>query len=218
MEQNLEQLIMKLVKEELSQSAKGIVQQPEVITVPIGVSARHLHLSQEHLEVLFGKGAVLHPKKELMGGQYAAEERVTVVGTNLRVIENVRVLGPIRKETQIELSKTDAVKLAVAAPIRESGKIKGSAAITLVGPKGAVYLNEGCIIAKRHIHMNNEDAKLFGLHDNQVVSVEIGDDRQGVLNHVQVRVDPSYTLEMHIDTDEANALGVSCKSVARIIK
>lgn len=208
-QKELEKLIMELVREELKEDEK-------VITVPIGVSARHLHVTQEHLEILFGKGAVLHPKKELMGGQYAAEERVTIVGTNLRVLENVRILGPVRKETQVELSKTDAVKLGIAPPIRESGNIKGSAPITLVGPKGAVYLNEGCIIAKRHIHMNNQDAKLFGLHDNQVVSVTIGEERQGVLNHVQVRVHPSFTLEMHIDTDEANALGVNCKSAAYI--
>ena len=205
----LEVLIRELVQKELHEE--------KIITVPIGVSARHLHLTQEHLEILFGKGATLHPKKELMGGQYAADERVTIVGTNLRVIENVRVLGPLRKETQVELAKTDAVKLGIAPPIRESGNIKGSAPITLVGPKGTVHLSEGCIIAKRHIHMDDEDAKLFGLYDNQMVSVQIGEEREGILNHVQIRVHPSFTLEMHIDTDEANALGVSCKSVARII-
>lgn len=207
--ERLEKLIRELVQKEL--------QEEKMITVPIGVSARHLHLTQEHLEVLFGKGAQLHPKKELMGGQYAADERVTIVGTNLRVIENVRVLGPLRKETQVELAKTDAVKLGIAPPIRESGNIKASAPITLVGPKGAVHLTEGCIIAKRHIHMNNKDAQSFGLRDNQTVSVVIGEEREGILNQVQIRVHPSFTLEMHIDTDEANALGVSCKSVARIM-
>lgn len=212
--QALEALIKELVQKEIGQKE---VPEEKIITVPIGVSARHLHLTQAHLEILFGEGAQLHPKKELMGGQYAADERVTLVGTNLRVIENVRVLGPLRKETQVELAKTDAIKLGIAPPVRESGQIQGSTPITLVGPKGAVYLSEGCIIAKRHIHMNTEDAQLFGLHDNQHVSVQIGEEREGVLNHVQVRVDPSYTLEMHIDTDEANALGVSCKSVARII-
>ena len=208
----LETLIAKLVKEELDKEPVE-----KVITVPIGVSARHLHVTQEHLEILFGKGAKLHPKKELMGGQYAAEERVTIIGTNLRVLENVRILGPVRKETQVEISKTDAVKLGVAAPIRESGNIKGSAPVTIVGPKGAVYLEEGCIIAKRHIHMDEQDAALFGVHDNQVISVRIGEERQGVLNHVQIRVHPSFTLEMHIDTAEANALGVNCKSAAYII-
>lgn len=195
----------------------GNCNEGKIIAVPIGVSARHLHLTKEHLEILFGKGAELHPMKTLMGGQYAAEERVTIVGTNLRVIENVRVLGPLRKETQVELAKTDSVKLGIAPPIRESGNIKSSAPITLVGPKGAVHLTEGCIIAKRHIHMNPEDAKSFGLYDNQIVSIRIGEEREGILNHVQIRVDPSFTLEMHIDTDEANALGVDCKSAAYIM-
>lgn len=205
----LEEMIRDLVKGELASK--------KVITVPIGVSARHLHVTQEHLEILFGKGAVLHPKKELMGGQYAAEERVTIVGINMRLIENVRILGPVRRATQIEVSKTDAVKLGLSVPIRESGDVKGSAPITLVGPKGVVQLEEGCIIAKRHIHMSDEDAKIFRLHDNQIVQVEVGEERSGVLNHVQIRVDPSFTLEMHIDTDEANALGVSCKNTVRII-
>lgn len=142
----LEELIKNLVKQELYTE--------KIITVPIGVSARHLHVTQEHLEILFGKGAVLHPMKELMGGQYAAEERVTIVGTNMRLIENIRILGPVRRATQVEVSKTDAVKLGLSVPIRESGDVKGSAPITLVGPKGVVQLVEGCIIAKRHIHMN----------------------------------------------------------------
>ncbi|MGL4737027.1 MAG: phosphate propanoyltransferase [Cellulosilyticaceae bacterium] len=208
--QALETLIRTLVEKEL--------QEHQTMTVPIGVSARHLHLTQEHLEILFGEGAQLHPKKELMGGQYAADERVTIVGANLKVVENVRVLGPLRKATQVELAKTDAVKLGIAPPVRESGQLEGSAPITLVGPKGAVYLAEGCIVAKRHIHMNPEDAQRFGLRDNQIVSVQVGEEREGIFNQVQVRIDPSFTLEMHIDTDEANALGVRCKSVARIIK
>lgn len=190
----------------------------QFIGVPIGVSARHIHLTNEHVEILFGKGAILHPNKTLMGGQFACEERVTLVGTNLRVIENVRVLGPTRKATQVELAKTDAVKLGLRPPIRESGNIVNSSPITLVGPCGAIHLQEGCIVAKRHIHVSDEDAKLFGLYDNQVVSVCIGDEREGILNHVQIRVDPSFTLEMHIDTDEANALGVNCKSMAYIIR
>lgn len=189
-----------------------------VITVPIGVSARHIHVTKAHLEVLFGPGAELHPVKTLMGGQYAAKECITLVGTNLRVIENVRILGPVRKETQIELAKTDAIRLGINPPLRESGKIKGSVPITIVGPKGALYLEEGCIIAKRHIHMNEKDAALFGLTDNQQVSVKVNSERKGILEEVQVRVDKTYTLEMHIDTDEANALGISSKDVVRIIK
>ncbi len=219
-EQALQQLIIEAVQKELNRSgAKSTApMQKSKHVVPIGVSARHLHVTQEHLETLFGKGATLHPKKELMGGQYAANECVTLVGINLRVIENVRILGPVRKETQVELAKTDAIRLGINPPIRESGNINKSAPITIVGPKGALYLNAGCIIAKRHIHMNDQDAAQFGLVDNEVVAVEIGEERKGRFENVQVRVHPSFTLEMHIDTDEANALGVKCKEKAIIIK
>lgn len=228
-EQALHKLIIEAVQKELSKgSVKNIApshtthyvaeKHEKKQVVPVGVSARHLHVTQEHLETLFGKGAILHPKKELMGGQYAANECVTLVGLNLRVIENVRILGPVRKETQVELAKTDAIRLGINPPIRESGKIKGSAPITIVGPKGALYLEEGCIIAKRHIHMSDEDAKGFGLIDNEIVAVEIGEERKGRLENVQVRVHPSFTLEMHIDTDEANALGIKCNEPAIIRK
>ena len=222
-EQALQQLIMQAVQKELNKG--GVQVAPPVISatpakqvVPIGVSARHLHVTQEHLEILFGAGATLHPKKELMGGQYAANECVTIVGINLRVIENVRILGPVRKETQVELAKTDAIRLGINPPIRESGSIKGSAPITIVGPKGALYLNEGCIVAKRHIHMSDKDALAFGVTDNEIVAVEIGEERKGRFENVQVRVHPTFTLEMHIDTDEANALGVKCNEVATLIK
>lgn len=216
----LQQLIMKAVQKELNKgNTRSITLTPKPQhVVPIGVSARHLHVTQEHLEILFGEGAVLHPKKELMGGQYAANECVTLVGINLRVIENVRILGPVRKETQVELAKTDAIRLGINPPIRESGKIKDSAPITIVGPKGALYLEEGCIVAKRHIHMSDKDAEVFGLVDNEIVAVEIGEERKGRFENVQVRVHPSFTLEMHIDTDEANALGVKGSQTAVIIK
>ena len=206
----LEEMIRKVVeKETLRYFTNGI---------PIGVSARHVHLSQEHLEVLFGKGAELHPRKELMGGQYAAEECVTLVGTNLRVIENVRILGPVRKSTQVEVSKTDSIRLGIRPPVRESGDTASSAPITLVGPKGALFLEEGCIVAKRHIHMSTNDAVQYGVTDNQIVAVQLGKQRQGILENVQVRVDPTFTLEMHIDTDEANAMDVKCNDMATIIR
>ena len=185
--------------------------------VPVGVSARHVHLTQEHVDVLFGKGYQLHKKKELMGGQYAAEECVTIVGLKLRAIENVRVLGPCRRSSQVEISSTDALKLGVKAPIRESGNIKGSAPIALVGPKGAVYLTEGCIVAKRHIHMSPADAEAAGVKDGDVVSVKADGERGTVFNHVQIRVDKTFTLEMHIDTDEANAAKIATGGIVRIL-
>ena len=186
--------------------------------VPIGVSARHIHLTQEHVEVLFGKGYQLTKKKELMGGQFASNETVTIVGIKLRAIENVRVLGPVRSKSQVEISATDSIRLGVKAPIRESGNIAGSAPIAVVGPKGVIYLNEGCIIAKRHIHMPPKDAAAAGVHDGDVVSVKADNERGTIFNHVQIRVDESFTLEMHIDTDEANASKIATGDTVRIIK
>lgn len=212
---SLESIIREAVLKELHQDC---LEEQGTKGIKIGVSARHLHVTKEHLEVLFGADAVLTFKKELMGGQFAANERVTLVGTNLRVIENVRILGPIRSMTQVELSKTDARKLGLAAPIRPSGNIAGSSPITIVGPKGAIHLKEGCIIAQRHIHMNLDDAKNLSVKDQEVVSVKVeNNDREGILKHVLVRVDESYTLEMHIDTDEANGLSIKTGDEITII-
>ncbi len=184
--------------------------------VPVGVSARHVHLTQEHVEALFGEGYQLTKKKELMGGQYASNETVTIVGIKLRAIENVRILGPVRSKSQVEVSATDAIRLGVKAPIRESGNIAGSAPIAVVGPKGVIYLKEGCIIAKRHIHMAPKDASAAGVHGD-IVSVKADNERGTVFNHVQIRVDDSFTLEMHIDTDEANAAKIATGDTVRIM-
>lgn len=185
--------------------------------VPVGVSARHVHLTQEHVEALFGEGYQFTKKKELMGGQYASNETVTIVGIKLRAIENVRILGPVRSKSQVEVSATDAIRLGVKAPIRESGNIAGSAPIAVVGPKGVIYLKEGCIIAKRHIHMAPKDASAAGVHDGDIVSVKADNERGTVFNHVQIRVDDSFTLEMHIDTDEANAAKIATGDTVRIM-
>lgn len=206
----LVQLITEAIREKLSLDEK--------LLVPVGVSARHVHVCREHLDILFGKGYELTKKKDLMGGQFAAEECVTVVGAKLSSIEKVRILGPLRAESQVEVSKTDAIKLGLNAPVRESGKIKGSAPITLVGPKGSVTLAEGCIVAKRHIHMSPEEALKFGLKDNSVVDVKIPGERGGIMSGVQVRVHSTYTLEMHIDTDEANSFGIPCGAKLEVVK
>ena len=186
--------------------------------VPIGVSARHIHLTQADVETLFGKGYQLTKKKELMGGQFASNELVTIVGLKLRAIENVRILGPVRKASQVEISATDAIKLGIKAPIRESGKIEGSAPIAIVGPCGVIYLKEGCIIASRHSHMSPADAKEAGVKNGDVVSVKVENERATTYNNVLIRVDPTFTLEMHIDTDEANAAKISTGMKAEIIK
>ena len=185
--------------------------------IPVGVSARHVHLTQQHVEMIFGSGYQLTHKKTLMGGQFAANEQVTIVGTKLRAIENVRILGPVRSASQVEISRTDAFKLGISAPLRESGDTDGSAAIAIVGPKGAIYLEEGCIVAKRHIHMSPADAQAAGVKDKENISVQAESERATVFENVRVRVDNSFTLEMHIDTDEANASGIKTGDLVRIV-
>lgn len=210
---NVEQITRMVLK--AIESAKG---NEAKMNVPVGVSARHIHLTQQDVEKLFGEGYQLTKKKELMGGQFAANEQCTVVGLKLRAIENVRILGPVRKQSQVEISATDARTLGVNAPLRESGDVKGSAPIALVGPKGVVYLEEGCIVAARHIHMTPTQAASASLRDGDYVSVRMGNERGAVLDHVKIRVDESFSLEMHIDTDEANACQVKQGDFATIIR
>ncbi len=189
-------------------------------TVPVGISNRHIHLSAADVETLFGKGYELQPMKDLsQPGQYACKEQLTIVGPSMRAIEKVRVLGPVRKATQVEISRTDAYTLKVKAPVRESGKIDGSAAVTIIGPKGVVHINEGCIIANRHIHMSLEDGAAFGVKDNEYVDVEVvGAERRTKWFDVQVRVHKDFRLEMHVDTDDANAVGIGNGGKVRIVR
>ena len=187
--------------------------------VLVETSARHLHVSQKDLEILFGEGYTLTPKKDLsQPGQFACEERVDVVGPK-KTIPGVSILGPVRPDTQVELSLTDARSIGVAAPIRESGDIAASGACKLVGPKGEVEIAEGVIAAKRHIHMTPEDAEVFGVKDKDEVSVRIDNNGRGlVFDEVVVRVSPSYALAMHIDTDESNAACVAPGTMGTVIK
>ena len=188
-------------------------------TVPVGVSNRHIHLSTEDLETLFGKGYELTPIKDLsQPGQFACKELLTIVGPSLRPIENVRVLGPVRKSSQVEISRTDSFTLKVKPPVRESGDIAGSAPITIIGPKGVVTLKEGCIIANRHIHMSLEEGSAFGLRDGDYVDVDVCGERKTRFYDVQVRVHKDFRLEMHIDTDDANAAGIGNGAKVKIVK
>lgn len=186
--------------------------------VLIETSARHLHVSKEDLETLFGEGYQLTEKKALsQPGQFACEERVQVVGPKSSFAA-VSILGPTRNATQVELSATDARSIGITAPIRESGDVAGSGACKLVGPKGEVELKEGVIVAKRHIHATPEDAEKYNLKDNQVVSVKVETDgRSLIFGDVVVRVSPSYSLAMHIDTDEANAASTTPGLIGEII-
>lgn len=176
-------------------------------TVMVETSARHVHVTEETLEILFGKGYQLTKKKDFsQPGQFACEERVQVIGPK-NSFPAVSILGPTRPADQVELSASDARSIGVAAPVRESGDIAGSGACKLVGPKGEVELKEGVIVAKRHIHMTPEDAENYGVKDKQVVSVKIDSpERSLVFGDVVVRVSPKFKLAMHIDTDESNAV------------
>lgn len=185
--------------------------------VLVETSARHIHLSQEHVDILFGAGHQLTHKKDLsQPGQFACEERVTVVGPK-RELKNVSILGPVRKESQVELSATDARSIGLNAPVRESGVLEGSAPCKLVGPAGEVELEYGVIVAKRHIHITPEDAQAFGVSDKEIVKVKVDSDgRSLIFDDVVVRVSASYATAMHIDTDEANACGGA--TVGEIVK
>lgn len=176
--------------------------------VLVEVSARHVHVTDETLEVLFGKGHTLTPKKDLsQPGQFACEERITVVGPK-KELANVSILGPVRSANQVELSATDARSIGLAAPVRESGDINGSAGCKLVGPCGEVEISEGVIVAKRHIHMTVADAEKYGIKDKQIVKVEVkSEGRSLVFGDVVARVSDKFALAMHIDTDEGNAAG-----------
>lgn len=188
--------------------------------VLVETSARHLHVTQEVLETLFGKGYELTKKKDLsQPGQYACAERVDVVGPK-KTLAGVSILGPVRPETQVELSLTDARSIGVAAPVRESGDIAGSGACKLVGPCGEVEISEGVIAAKRHIHMTTADAERMGLTDKQIVSVQVacGNGRDLTFGDVVVRVSDKYALAMHIDTDESNAGCIAPNAMGTIIK
>ncbi len=185
----------------------------------VEISARHVHVCKETLETLFGAGYELTPKKDLsQPGQFACEERVTVVGPK-KELAGVSILGPCRPADQVELSATDARSIGVKAPIRESGDVAGSGACKLVGPCGEVELSEGVIVAKRHIHMTPEDAEALGVKDAEVVDVKVATDgRSLVYGDTVVRVSPKYALAMHVDTDEANAAAIPGSCMATIVK
>ncbi len=185
----------------------------------VETSARHVHLTQEHLEILFGNGYELTKKKSLsQPGQYACEERVTVVGSKGE-FKGISILGPVRKATQIELSATDARSIGIAAPLRESGDVAGSGACKIIGPAGEIEITEGVIVAKRHIHATPAEAEKLGVKDGEVVSVKIDTDgRSLIFGDVVVRVNENYALAMHIDTDESNAASCSREQFGEIIK
>ncbi len=185
--------------------------------VPIGVSARHIHLSKEHIAMLFGAGYELKEMKALsQPGQYAAEETVAVVGPKGR-FDKVRILGPARSKSQLEISRTDAFALGVNAPVRESGHTEGTPGIKVIGPAGEVELEEGVIVAARHIHFHTDDAAKWGIADKQELTVRFEGERGVTFEHVIARVSDQFALDMHIDTDEANAAGIKTGDIGVIL-
>lgn len=186
-------------------------------TIPVGISNRHIHLSQEDLNTLFGTGYELNKIKDLkQPGQYAAKEVVTIAGPK-GSIQNVRILGPVRGVTQVEISQTDSFALGIKCPVRESGDIKGSGSVCVIGPKGSVILKENVIIAKRHIHMNENDANVLNVQNGQLVNVITSGDRSAIFTDVLVRVDKNFELECHLDTDEANACCLGREATVKIV-
>ena len=194
---------------------KATLKQPRQI--PIAASNRHIHLSPEHVDRLFGKGHQLNKLKDLsQPNQFAAKETVTLIGPKGK-IQNVRVLGPARGSTQVEVSLFDGFTLGVKPPIRNSGDIKGSEAITIQGPRGQVTINEGLICAARHIHMHTSDGESFGVSDGDRVQVKVEGERGVIFSNVLIRVSPKYKLEMHIDIDEANAANIKNGQIGEIV-
>ena len=211
-----EAMIAELVSRVVGEMRARVEDGPDI---PIGVSNRHIHLTKEDVETLFGEGYELEKIKDLkQPGQYACRETLTIIGPSMRPIEGVRVLGPVRRASQVEISKTDSFQLKVKPPVRESGDLEGSAPITIIGPRGIVTLKEGCIIANRHIHMGLADAARYGVVDGDYVTVDAVGTKRTRWYDVQVRVSADFTLEMHVDTDDANASGIGNGTLVSIVK
>jgi putative phosphotransacetylase len=189
----------------------------KLVSVPVGVSSRHLHVTRETLDVLYGDGYQLRPMKDIsQPGQFASYETVDLV-TAKNTFRNVRILGPERKQTQIELSLTDAFELGIKPPVRTSGDLQGTPGITIVGPKGSVALDEGVIIVARHIHMTPADAARVGATDHQIVKVLCEGERGLIFDHVLVRVSEKSKYELHVDTDEGNAAMLKTGELVQIM-
>lgn len=209
------ELVKKIVAE-----MEGAPAPADDTAIPVGISNRHIHLTAADVETLFGPGYTLTPLKDLsQPGQYACKETLTLVGPSMRAIEGVRVLGPVRKASQVEISATDSYQLKVNPPVRESGDTAGSAPITVIGPKGVLTLKEGCIIANRHIHMSEDDAARFGVKDGDYIDVDVtSGTRRTRWYDVQIRVSKDFRLEMHVDTDDANSAGIKNGSTVTVVK
>ncbi|MDD2350498.1 MAG: phosphate propanoyltransferase [Synergistaceae bacterium] len=195
-----------------------LIRLPRFLKIPVEASGRHVHLKREHVDLLFGKGYELTPRRDLsQPGQYLCEERLTLK-TDKGILRNVAILGPVRKDTQVELSLTDAMSIGVDAPVKESGDIKGSASITIISDLGEVNIREGVIVAMRHLHTTPKDAVLLSVKDQDLISIRIDGLRPVIFEDVLVRVNEKYSTAVHIDYDEANACGYIPGTTASIVK
>lgn len=186
--------------------------------VPVSVSVRHIHLCREHLDILYGKGFDLEPRNPLyQPSEYAAKQTVTLVGPRMRCLGDVRVLGPLRKATQVEVSRTDSIYLGVDPPVKPSGNHEGSERLILVGQVGVVHLERGVIQANRHLHLSTASAEKWGLKDNQIIQVRIQTAKKTIFEDVQLRVNKAFLDEMHLDTDDGNAAGLRGGEMAEIL-
>ncbi|MGH4120543.1 phosphate propanoyltransferase [Clostridium sp.] len=207
--------VLKLLLETVQANDSSTEVKEDIYEIPVGVSNRHIHLSQADLKGLFGDGYQLTKSKDLsQPGQYACKETVTICGPK-GAIEKVRILGPVRSKTQVEVLTGDSFKLGTVSQARLSGDLQGTPGITLIGPKGSVQTTEGLIVAQRHIHMTLKDAQGLGVHDGQMVSIQINGERGGTYNNVAVRANEASSLECHLDTEEANAMNLN--SLSKII-
>lgn len=185
--------------------------------IPVALSARHIHIKKEDFYKLFGSESELNPINPLsQPKEFASQETVDLIGSN-RAIYGVRILGPFRKKTQVEISRSDGYVLGINPPTRQSGHLEGTPGIHMMGPKGAIMLKEGVIFAARHLHMSPDDTRRLNITDKQIVAVKFSGKRAGILDEVMVRVHPDYVLEMHLDLDEGNALALNTGDIGTLI-
>jgi len=216
-EQDYKKLV-EMITETIYKEIKTKEESSNLFSIPVEISNHHVHLTRDYLDVLYGKGYELTKLRDLsQPGEFASNERLIVVGANMRVIEKVRILGPLREYTQAELSITDGYFLGLDLPTRISGDIKGSPPITIIGPKGVLTLSEGAIRAARHIHMTPKDAEFYGVKDKDRVNVEVSEEHGVIYKDVVIRVSQKSKLALHLDTDEANAGNLKGSGLARIL-
>ena len=212
------EVLLKLLLEAVKDKENKSAIQEDASGIPVGISNRHVHLSQKDMDVLFGKDYSLTKLKDLsQPGQYACKETVTICGPK-GAIEKIRILGPTRSKTQVEVLMGDCIKLGAVQHVRLSGDLSNTSGITIVGPKGSVQIEEGLVVAQRHIHMTPEDAKNLGVCDGDIVSIKCDDLRGGVYSNVAIRANDTSKLECHLDIVEANAMGINSRSKIVIVK